>query len=765
MRITFLLIGLLGIINMSNAALQLAEQGKPQAEILFAADAPPAVWYAAEELQTHVQMISGAKLPLVHRKGTLPGQVRLLLKPEEQTFQDDLQRIGDSDGYGVKRQGSELTIFANRPKGILNGVYRLLYRNTDIIWARPKPEFGTIYSENPNLTLSETEWLDVPVYQLRGWQMTGNRRFAFNSNVWQFRQGCNWAASYMNADAESAKYGTITEYGGGHNLTGRYITGEKYFDKHPDFFPFYKGERQDPRRVGRVQLCFTNEKMTTAFIDEVDARMQAEPGYDTCRIMIEDLWPCCECAECRKDIQLPDGTSVSFDEPDFRSTQFFLWLNKIARHFQKDYPEKRILTFGYFFTEIPPRIQVEPNISISFCPISKNSKRAIDQVSNEATLQRFQDWIKMKSILTWREYYGLTEDFPRPIDVVAAADWRFVHTNGGVVRTYSEMRGDYGDEDHLNRRIWDVNALYFWTMTQASWNPYQDITALRREFLRRVYKEAADDVEEFYALTEKGFFAAPGNSRYNDSAVGHWRLAVVEAGIVDDCRAALERAAKKNLTGNRAKMLAALRNTFEKNVQVAATEQKFRLARAKRPPVFDTSFSSLDWAAAEIIENFYADKNKKEPAPYHSEVRVLYDNENIYVGLKCDFPEPEKMEYSRTKYSTNTFPPGEGFELFFASGNQEYPYYQFAVDPAANRFAFQESSFAWDVDTKLTATGWSAMATVPWSTLGLEPGKLDVLRASFIRLSKLPEEKRRYYRMFDYSGHSVSNFAPFVLEK
>ncbi|HOG51472.1 MAG TPA: hypothetical protein PKY10_12855, partial [Lentisphaeria bacterium] len=48
----------------AQAAFPLAKNGQPAARIVIAADAHPAVAYAAEELQRWVEAISGARLPI-----------------------------------------------------------------------------------------------------------------------------------------------------------------------------------------------------------------------------------------------------------------------------------------------------------------------------------------------------------------------------------------------------------------------------------------------------------------------------------------------------------------------------------------------------------------------------------------------------------------------------------------------------------------------------------------------------------------------------
>lgn len=755
----------LAIAGDLSAQVPLARNGHPVAEIVLPADAPPPVRYAAEELRLHVELISGAKLPILQAPGAAAHRIVLAVAPAG--YEDDVRRIGATDGYAVRTRGTTVTVLGALPKGVLNGVYKLLTRNSDLIWARPDPGLGTLFTKNPDFALTQADWIDVPVYTLRGWQMGGKGER--DANVWQIRQGSNWTASNMSRGEESARFGTVLEFGGGHNLTGLYITGAKYFKEHPEYFPFFKGARQDPRaHPYRTQLCFSNADMTAAFLRELDARIAQAPDYGTYRIMIEDIWQACECPECVKPLALGDGTAVAFKEEDFRSTQFFLWLNTIARHFQKNYPGKRILTFAYFFTEIPPRIKIEPNISISFCPIQKDSKKRIDEPGNEQTLERFRKWIANTPKITWREYFGLCAPFPRPMDAVALYDWSYA-SRYGVKRTYSEMRSDAGGGGYDGARSWDVNAPYFWVMANAAWNPARDVDSLRNEFFTRVYGPAASDVKAFYALVETSFRTTPGVSRWNDRAALNWRQSVVDAGVADDCRAALDRAAAKGLDGKRGAMLAALRNVFDFYMGILQNSS-VSASRAATTPALDPLFASGDWAKAKPATTFFVSGSRSDSLyPQRTELRVLYDDRNLYFGIRCSHPDPARMDYWREPVRDNRFLKCEHFEIFLRGGwDAAKPFVQMAVDPAGNRYSGARSNRKWTAQAQVTGDGWSALVTVAWADLKLDPAKTPKLRGAFIR-QYLPSPQpgaspSTYAALFDTTRHNEQGFCDIVLD-
>ena len=772
-RITAFLLGTaLTFLTSLATAVPLAENGQPAAEIVIPENPHPGLRHAAEELQLHVAMISGATLPIVHAPAGAKTTIILAVNPP--AFAVDLAKIGATDGCAARRDGNVVTVFGSKPKGVLNGVYKLLTRNTDLVWARPDQDFGTIFTADKNLSLSNTDWVDVPVYLTRGWLIWySDAKALADAELWSFRNLSNLSAAKFNYGPHTLKYGCVTEAFGGHNLNSLFIKPSKYFAEHPDFFPLIKGERLDPRSKRELaQLCFSNQAMTAAFLQEFKTLVEANPDYDIYRVIIEDNYHCCECPDCLKPIPLPDGAELPSTDPAFRSTQFFLWLQPMVDFLKQNHPGKRLATIAYFFTEIPPKVPVDPIINIIFCPIYKNSKLPLYAPGNEKTHDFFLGWMKQNASLNWREYYGLTGGaFPRPTDAVAIADWRYLN-RFGVNLTYSEIYSDtkiYKQAPSFFADAWNLSAPYYWVLANASWNPYRDVEDYRRDFFTRVYGPAADDVAEFYATIEKSYLQTPGKAVWNTAVLPTWKQTVVEPGLIENCRAALKRAATRGLTGRRAKMLAVLRDSFEAVMTEIAAQppvQPVLVGKAAVKPPFNPDFNSGEWSKAENIDKFFLHETAT-PARRQSYARVLYDQENIYIGLRSFYPEPEKMVYNRELHGRNEFPMhSEGFEIFLTHAKGDAGYYQFALDPANNRYSHEKAPTDWLSETKIMPDGWSAMVTVPWRLLGYDPNTIDQFKAAFVRLSKDPGDSRHYYfPMLSTRSHALGTFNPMRLGK
>ncbi|MBR4125190.1 MAG: DUF4838 domain-containing protein, partial [Victivallales bacterium] len=558
------------------APFPVAEGGKPVAEILLDADADVTLRHAAVELQHWLKEITGAELLIAKQPGEMPRRIHLTVSPEILAlFPADAKRLQSTEGYAVRRKDDDLCLFGATSKGVRNGVYRLLRRNTDIIWLRPDEELGTLFTPTPTLSLVDIDHIDVPVFGLRGWKTIWP--LSWEDFRWCVRQGANWGTHTLDKELcdARAEWGVHQEFLFGHNTILEYMRRSFYWESHPEWYSMRNGKRVDPvpRSDGRpaAQLCFTNREMTVEFCKRVEYYVRTYPQYDRFAVMFEDHWNTCECPQCLAPIKLPDGRILTKEDPAFLSTRFFLFLNQIARFLKKKHPGKFLSTEAYLFAEIPPAIPLEDNIRVIVCPIFKNLKHPINSKANEYTWQRLHAWAERKpSQLVVFEYYGYSADFPRPMDVSAAGDMRY-EAEQGIHGLFSEVCQDVDQPHRYNpatqRSLWDNNAIYIWVVSQLMWDPYQDVLALRRDALRRVFGEAAGDVEEYLAYTELAWNRTHGGSFYWSNGDNAW-INLGRLGLIPRCQEALDRARSRDLSPKSRVLLKRLAASFENSAMV-----------------------------------------------------------------------------------------------------------------------------------------------------------------------------------------------------
>ncbi len=108
------------------ADLDLVRDGAPVAEIVIPADAHESITMAAEELNLHLDLISGAKLPVVTQPTGDAPAVYLGAPDEAWAAAADAESLAFG-GFVVECTASRLVLAGSVPEGTLNAVYWLLW--------------------------------------------------------------------------------------------------------------------------------------------------------------------------------------------------------------------------------------------------------------------------------------------------------------------------------------------------------------------------------------------------------------------------------------------------------------------------------------------------------------------------------------------------------------------------------------------------------------------------------------------------------------
>ncbi len=572
-KISFLLFVILSSISLA-APFKITENGKPLADIVLPAMADATLHHAADELQLWVKEISGAELPVVQSAGELPNHINLGTTPVvQQYYAKDFLTLRETDGYAVRRRGNNLYLFGGISKGVLNGVYRLLMRNTDIIWVRPDPEIGTLFTPNPTLSLEDNDYMDVPLMLLRGWKI--DYPVPNNDVMWAIRNCANWCSipADLKMREERDDWGIPQERYYGHNLIQGYLYPPHYWKEHPEYYAMQNGVRPEPKLPPPIgsQPCFSNPDVAAVVIEHMKKNIARYPQEKWFSVCVEDNEICCECPKCLEPINLPGGRILKHGDPSFYSTRYFMFLNEVARFLKKNYPGRGISTYAYLFAEIAPAVPVEDNIRIICTAPYKNVKYPVYAPQNEYSMKRLQSWLDHgnASGIVLYDYHGLSNDYSRPVDANTANDYRFSYEHG-IHAAYSEIVQDNSKKiySHNNRNIcssvYDGNEVYFWVINQLLWNPYQDVLQLRKDALKRIFGAAADDVAQYLSLAENAWNASPFESLYHTNPNMTW-FALVQCGYVEQCREALNRAKSRELSPKSRKHLERLAALFENN--------------------------------------------------------------------------------------------------------------------------------------------------------------------------------------------------------
>ncbi len=482
--------------------LSLTINGKANAEIVINDDPDKIVSTAAAELQYWLSKISGAKLPVVTAPGPLP--VKIFLNPAngKELFAKDLEYLkpdgkiysGD-DGFYVRTKGNNIYIGGLVPKGTMNGVFRFLENNTDIIWHDYNPNYGTVYSENKNVKAVWADDVLKPRSKYRG---------TMGGDILYKARNLGYERSSVNR-----------QYGSGFFNDGLL---ESYLD-HDEFYALNgdpdKGYVRNRVMYYNAQACLREEAFEHTrdeILEKIKKDREKGNYYTVINCGVEDNWNVCCCEECTQPITLPDGTVLTSNKrsekhamPDpkekrYRSNQYWMFINRLAEAVREVYPEMYIGALDYFYAEVPPDIPTEPNIYHIYCPLYPSRtdfRNPIFSPSNPTVWDYTNKWSKKEGFFDMYEYFY---DFPS----AETAKWDFIQ--------YMELGWKGFGWEHAMDKAGGLLGLAqsqdYWSMYRLMWDPYKyDVQQLRKYYIRRVYHEGAPVIEKLQLTAVKKVFS------------------------------------------------------------------------------------------------------------------------------------------------------------------------------------------------------------------------------------------------------------------
>jgi len=145
----------------------------------------------------------------------------------------------------------------------------------------------------------------------------------------------------------------------------------------------------------------------------------------------------------------------------------------------------------------------------------------------------------------------------------------------------------------------------------------------------------------------------------------------------------------------------------------------------------DGSLDEAVWGEAPPITEFVQIVPLEgRPGSERTEVRIVYDEEAVYVGAVLHDSRPVTTQLARRDAMLSA---SDAFEILFDSYHEHETAYQFATNPSAVRrdaivsgggtgggtdFSWDP---VWDVATQVTSTGWSLEMRIPFSQLRFRP--------------------------------------------
>ncbi|MFH1941845.1 MAG: carbohydrate binding family 9 domain-containing protein, partial [bacterium] len=141
--------------------------------------------------------------------------------------------------------------------------------------------------------------------------------------------------------------------------------------------------------------------------------------------------------------------------------------------------------------------------------------------------------------------------------------------------------------------------------------------------------------------------------------------------------------------------------------------------------------------------------NEGEPATERTEVGILYDEDNIYFGIKCYDSQPDKIVATEMRRDAMMF-NDDTFSIILDTYHDKRSGFFFTTNPygarrdqvIANEGRNINSAWdgVWTCKAKMNEDGWFAEIAIPWKTLRFAEGDSAVWGVNFSRTIRRKNE-------------------------
>lgn len=454
-----------------------AAQAKPSAiarhgrtsYIIVTPDAPtPAVDYAAAELQSFLRQIAGVQVPVVAEKdaGRKPA---FLLGPCRRTAKAGLVAQASqlpADAVLLKTLGKDIALLGSNDRGHLYSVYVLLEKFCGvrfIAWD------CTVIPRQTDLSLPELDYRHAPPFMYR-------ETLYFDSFPKEIaaRQRLNGP----NTKCDATTGGKIDFFPYVHSFDDLFPESV-YFKDHPEYYGLKGGKRV--AGVVHAQLCLSNPDVLRIAKQTVLKWIKEHPDVPIIDVSQNDGDGPCECTNCVAIV----------NEEGSQHGPILRFVNAIADEVAQKHPGKWIETLAYAYSLTPPKLtKPHDNVIIRLCHVGCFF-HGFEQCKHGADLSGWVDqWSKLsRRIFIWHYATAFNHYLaPNPNLNGLAKDIKFYaahNVNGLMVQC--NYQGPGGELAELRQYL----------SAQLMWDPAQYPMAIREDFCRGYYEDAAPQVLEF----------------------------------------------------------------------------------------------------------------------------------------------------------------------------------------------------------------------------------------------------------------------------
>ena len=488
--------------------------------------------FAAEELQRYAEMMTGTKLPIVrdtYGANSQTIQVGQTKRNQKLDYKFDPSVTGTgADTYMIdsKTLSSHVSLIGGSDRGTLYSVYRFLEFQGCRFFA-PDPLYEVV-PKKEQLSLIKSRFVDTPYFVQR--EIDGSLPDGMDADQfidWHAKQRLNRVFGFREYHVRRAypdqpeKRYAWQKRGGYfkwqwicHNLFFMFPAEENHFQKHPDYFSLYKGERiqlgsSSGHGYGGGNLCTTNpdviEHCAQFAIDWFDKYPNGS---------VVPIWPAdgsvkwCECENCRA----LGGVNFMAGPEGSMSRRWVTFTNAIAKIVAQKHPDRLLLLPAYAnYIEPVPDIKLEPNIFVQYCyhGIYSRGPQALEE--NKKAVDQMRAWAKQATgpLGVWEYFLIGSHTAKGNVPVHLPLVYRAHETMQFLREIYVTY---YFTQSSAAYRKY--NPLMFYALARLCWDPTLEPDAIIEDYCEHLFGQAAKPMTQYYKLFETAVRASTWKPKF-----------------------------------------------------------------------------------------------------------------------------------------------------------------------------------------------------------------------------------------------------------
>ena len=450
------------------ADLTLIRDGQPVAQIVLPVDAAPEVALAAEELNLHLRLMSGAELPLVAQVADDTPAVYLGAPDPAWAQAHDLASLA-FDGFVAEATDDRLVLAGNVPDGTLNAVYWLL-EQLGVRWYIPT-DLGMNVPEMSTVTVAAMRERVEPTFLCR--KNHGiERSIRGHGDTWQRRV----RITDMDTNVPFNRYS--------HNLLN-IVRPDTHAQTHPEYFPLLNGERRVTNLGHGWQPCTSNPEVVQLAINAARAWWDEHPEANYFSVGMNDGRGWCECDACNA-MDIPGYT---FRGREVKSERYFTFVKQVAEAVKQTHPEKWITCIAYSSVEpVPQGVELPDNVMVVITQDVGAWHDPAYRAEDEALARAWAEAAGAFGIYNYTsEMWLLPRNYPR----LMAEALRFYDDIGAVAMTNESWP------------TWWYAGPMMYARAKLMWDPQQDVGPILDDYYSGMFGPAREPMARLYERFEQ----------------------------------------------------------------------------------------------------------------------------------------------------------------------------------------------------------------------------------------------------------------------